>query len=120
VDRALAGWGAWRLGGGAPVLVADAGTALSLTRVDGDGRFAGGRLLAGVGLQLRSLHRATAALCSAARELEVSELPTPQLWITGGDADRLAPLLAAQGQRWRLHPQLVLEALATLRPEPGR
>ena len=156
VDRALAGWAAWRLGEGAPVLVADAGTALSLTRVDGDGRFAGGRLLAGVGLQLRSLHRATAALppCaspdradglahaawpaateaamavgvargaaaalwSAARELEESALPTPQLWITGGDAELLAPLLAAQGQRWRLHPQLVLDALATLRPEPG-
>lgn len=62
VDRALAAWGAWRCSGGAAVLVADAGTALSLTRVDGAGRFAGGRLLAGAGLQLRALGQGTAAL----------------------------------------------------------
>lgn len=62
VDRALAGWGAWRRSGGAPVLVADAGTALSLTRVDSQGRFGGGRLLAGAALQLRALGQGTAAL----------------------------------------------------------
>ena len=68
VDRALAGWGAWRRSGGAPVLVADAGTALSLTRVDGQGRFAGGRLLAGAGLQLRALGQGTVALPALAAE----------------------------------------------------
>jgi len=80
IDRALAGWGAWqrqqarlapqeRLGGGGQsdgpsgaVLVADAGTALSLTRVAGSGAFAGGRLLAGAGLQLAALAGATALL----------------------------------------------------------
>ena len=61
VDRALAGWEAWRRFA-APVLVADAGTVLSLTRVDAAGRFAGGRLLAGVGLQLRAMAAGTAAL----------------------------------------------------------
>jgi type III pantothenate kinase len=54
VDRALVGWRAWQLSQG-PVLVADAGTALSLTRVDGAGAFAGGRIQAGRGLQLRAL-----------------------------------------------------------------
>ncbi|MCP9849858.1 type III pantothenate kinase [Cyanobium sp. Morenito 9A2] len=66
IDRALAGWGAWRreqlLQPGAAVLVADAGTALSLTRVDGGGHFRGGRLMAGFGLQLRALAAGTAAL----------------------------------------------------------
>lgn len=62
VDRALAGWGAWRRSDGQPVLVADAGTALSLTRVGADGRFAGGRLMAGAGLQLQALGQGTAAL----------------------------------------------------------
>jgi type III pantothenate kinase len=66
IDRALAGWGAWRreqaLNPGASVLVADAGTALSLTRVDGGGHFRGGRLMAGFGLQLRALAAGTAAL----------------------------------------------------------
>ncbi|SBO44758.1 type III pantothenate kinase [Cyanobium sp. NIES-981] len=61
VDRALVAWEAWqdcRL----PVLVADAGTALSLTRVDGAGRFAGGRILAGAALQWRALASETAQL----------------------------------------------------------
>jgi type III pantothenate kinase len=61
VDRALAGWQAWQRSGG-PVLVADAGTALSLTWIDRQGRFAGGRLLAGAALQLRALHAGTQAL----------------------------------------------------------
>ena len=68
VDRALAGWGAWRRSGGRPVLVADAGTALSLTRVDGGGRFAGGRLLAGAGLQMRALGQGTAGLPTLAAD----------------------------------------------------
>lgn len=61
IDRALAGWLAWRRTGG-PVLVADAGTVLSLTWVDGDGHFRGGRLLAGAALQLRAMAQGTAAL----------------------------------------------------------
>ena len=69
VDRALAAWGAWRQSGGAAVLVADAGTALSLTRLDGAGRFAGGRLLAGAGLQLRALGQGTAALPALAADV---------------------------------------------------
>ncbi len=72
IDRALAGWGAWwreqALDPGASVLVADAGTALSLTRVDGDGHFRGGRLMAGFGLQLRALAAGTAALPAVSLE----------------------------------------------------
>ena len=61
IDRALAGWWGWRLVA-APVLVADAGTVLSFTRVDREGRFAGGRLLAGAALQLRAMAGGTAHL----------------------------------------------------------
>ena len=61
IDRALAGWWAARLAGG-PVLVADAGTVLSFTRVDAWGRFAGGRLMAGAALQLRAMGAGTQAL----------------------------------------------------------
>ncbi|MFM7652352.1 MAG: type III pantothenate kinase [Vulcanococcus sp.] len=61
IDRALAGWQAWRRQGSG-VLVADAGTCLSLTWIDGEGRFRGGRLSAGLALQLRSLSEATAQL----------------------------------------------------------
>ncbi|MFM7268853.1 MAG: type III pantothenate kinase [Cyanobium sp.] len=61
IDRALAGWLAWR-GTGQSVLVADAGTVLSLTWVDGGGAFRGGRLLAGAALQLRAMAAGTAQL----------------------------------------------------------
>lgn len=61
LDRALAGWQAHRLSGQAG-LVADAGTALSLTRITAEGCFAGGRLLAGAGLQLHAMAGATVAL----------------------------------------------------------
>lgn len=61
VDRALAGWGAWREEK-ETVLVADAGTVLSLTLVDGSGRFRGGRLLAGLALQLEAMANRTALL----------------------------------------------------------
>ena len=74
IDRALAAWGAWTRTAG-PVLVADAGTALTLTLVDADGRFRGGRILAGAGLQLRALHSGT-------RQLPLARLRQP---ITGDD-----------------------------------
>ena len=75
VDRALVGWRAWCLASG-PVLVADGGTALSLTLVTSDGRFRGGRLLAGAALQLRALAAETAGLPALDPPLD---LP-PELW----------------------------------------
>lgn len=156
LDRALAGWQAHRLSGQAG-LVADAGTALSLTRITAEGCFAGGRLLAGAGLQLHALAGATvalpllqlppqlpadgwprgteaamatgvlrglaAAIAQAAFEAE-GQGPGTILWITGGDGELLAPLveelLAASPIAVRRAPQLVLEALAALRPGPVR
>jgi len=67
IDRALAGWWGWRLVAG-PVLVADAGTVLSFTRVDREGQFAGGRLLAGAALQLRAMAGGTAHLPALAED----------------------------------------------------
>ena len=80
IDRALAGWWGWRLVA-APVLVADAGTVLSLTRVDREGGFAGGRLLAGAALQLRAMASGTAqlpALDASAVPADVVPPPWPQ------------------------------------------
>ena len=71
VDRALAGWGAWQEMGES-VLVVDAGTVLSLTRVDAGGTFRGGRLLAGLGLQLEAMATGTALLPNLLREPELA------------------------------------------------
>jgi type III pantothenate kinase len=164
VDRALVGWRAWQLSG-SPVLVADAGTALSLTRVDAVGQFVGGRLMAGAALQLRALAEGTAQLPQArvpkgtadgmpdemaaglwpietqaamgsgvlwgmagAIALAVQQMwaeqPDCQIWLTGGDGAQLEPLLAgwlgARSGRLQWAPDLALEALAALRPGPGR
>lgn len=61
IDRALALVGAARESGW-PVLVVDAGTALTLTGADPEGRLVGGAILPGFGLQLQSLSEKTAAL----------------------------------------------------------
>jgi len=140
IDRALAGWWAWRQQQGA-VLVADAGTSLSLTLVDEKGRFAGGRLSAGLALQLRSLHQGTAQLPltqpdaenlppwprETAAAMEVGCLQAMvgavnqameqledgcTLWLTGGDAQLLAPWL--NPSPLVVAPQLCLEALDQL------
>ena len=146
IDRALGGYEAWQRASGRPVLVADAGTALSLTRIDGSGRFAGGRLLAGAALQLQALGRSTrdlpvgvkpavgdgwphetaaamahgvldglAGALQRAAATALGEQPQLQLWLTGGDAEALLPLLQ-QGplaaQRWQLAHGLCLDGLA--------
>ncbi len=159
IDRALVGWGAWSRsagsGSGRAVLVADAGTALSLTLVDGAGQFRGGRLAAGVAMQLRALAAGTALLppvdpawwqgpipgpwplesreamvrgCLEAGAAAIAQawraacgpsrsgrsLGACQLWLTGGDGEVLAPLLADQGVPFTAAPNLALESLAAL------
>lgn len=140
IDRALAGWWAWRQQQG-PVLVVDAGTSLSLTLVDAQGAFAGGRLSAGLALQLRSLHQGTAQLpqtdgvdralppwpkeTAAAMEVGclqamVGAIKQAQqqleeectVWLTGGDTLRLTPWL--EPGRLVEAPNLCLEALDQL------
>ena len=146
IDRALVGWRAWQQQGSA-VLVADAGTALSLTRVSADGGFAGGLISAGVALQLRALtgstaqlpavnlagaemgeawpiyteaamaegcRRGVAAAIAQAWRQACRESPLTSLWLTGGDAPGLMPLLEEQQLKPVLAPDLVLEAMAAL------
>ncbi len=61
IDRALALWGAGETWGW-PVLVIDAGTALTLTGADPNRCLVGGAILPGVSLQLESLSQKTANL----------------------------------------------------------
>lgn len=61
IDRALAVWGAGKIWGW-PVLVIDAGTAMTFTGADGNRQLVGGAILPGLGLQLKSLGQRTAAL----------------------------------------------------------
>jgi type III pantothenate kinase len=80
VDRALAGWGAWEDVGDS-VLVVDAGTVMTLTRVDAGGTFRGGRLQAGLRLQLEAMAAGTALLPNLA------DSPPPSSTAGETDAD---------------------------------
>jgi len=67
VDRLLAAWFAWQDCGGA-ALVADCGTAFTLDLVSEDGRFLGGAIGAGLGLQQSALQEACPHLDAPKKE----------------------------------------------------
>ena len=127
IDRALAGWGAWRANQNrVGVLVVDAGTVLSLTRISADGSFSGGLLAAGYGLQLRAMSEATEGLTATSPLVldpkgqgpfpietqaamragvqqslvglirQAHEQSPWPIWLCGGDAPQLLPKLQEQ------------------------
>lgn len=76
VDRALAAFGAGEVYG-YPVLVIDAGTALTLTGVDAHKNLVGGAIIAGLRSQFTTLHQNTSALPN----ISIPEL-LPNRWAT--------------------------------------
>ena len=152
VDRALGAWMAWRcsqdrqLDCSRGLLLVDAGTVLSLSRVGPDGCFAGGQLLPGFRLQLKAMAEGTVGLPSL---LEQPSLDVPQemfptqtvaamqrgvlqamlatiavaqqhaqglLWICGGDAPLLQTHWTGATELLQLQGDLQLEALLDLAP----
>ena len=150
VDRALGAWMAWRcsqdrqLDCSRGLLLVDAGTVLSLSRVGPDGCFAGGQLLPGFRLQLKAMAEGTVGLPSL---LERPSLVVPQemfptqtvaamqrgvlqgmlatiavaqqhaqglLWICGGDAPLLQTHWTGATELLQLQGDLQLEALLDL------
>lgn len=107
IDRALAGWGAWRHGRSS-VLVADAGTVLSLTLVDRDGRFVGGRLQAGLALQLKAMARGTQALPPLGPEAvpgrNIWPQPTAEAMLQGVHLGLAAAIALAAAERRATDP----------------
>ena len=61
-DRIAAAVGAWSLYGGKPLLVVDAGTAVTYDAVSAEGHFLGGNIAPGMSMRLEALHRFTARL----------------------------------------------------------
>ena len=78
IDRALAVWGAIDTVG-SPVLVIDAGTALTFTGAAGD-RLVGGAILPGLGLQFHTLNQSTAALPDVSAATLAGQHPLPHRW----------------------------------------
>ena len=123
-DRIAAAVGAWVQQPGRPLLVVDAGTAITYDLVSPQGKFMGGNIAAGIGMRLKALHEHTdrlplvasdgdlpllgydtetairaGALQGAAYELEgyiaacEAEFPNLLVFLTGGDAERLATII---------------------------
>jgi type III pantothenate kinase len=136
-DRWAAMIGARSLVGARAVLVVVCGTATTIDFVDPGGAFAGGVILPGVGLMIRSLHEGTAALPDADGQyadhpqqtvdaivsgcqhalagavermyrMERASHPDTACLLSGGAAKALAPRLTIP---FRLHENLVLEGL---------
>jgi type III pantothenate kinase len=85
IDRALAVWGAGNKCH-FPCLVVDGGTALTFTGVSYDRTLVGGAILPGLGLQLQSLARHTAALPQVALGLSLPDrwaISTPEAIVSG-------------------------------------
>ncbi|WP_320663479.1 type III pantothenate kinase [Prochlorococcus sp. MIT 1223] len=74
IDRALAGWGAFKKAKELSIihtnglLIADAGTVLSITRISKKGEFIGGQLIAGLNLQLKAMAQCTNNLSYPSRK----------------------------------------------------
>ncbi len=64
MDRLAAAVGAWSMvpHDGTPILIVDAGTAITYDFVTGKGEFLGGNIAPGIGLRLQSLHEHTGVL----------------------------------------------------------
>ena len=61
-DRVAAACGAWKLSGGRPCVVIDAGTCITIDYLDASGTYRGGAILPGISMKFRSLHTFTAKL----------------------------------------------------------
>ncbi|KAF0812017.1 Type III pantothenate kinase [Andreprevotia sp. IGB-42] len=139
-DRWAAILGAHSLYPGQALVVASAGTALTIDALTADGTFLGGMILPGYRLMKASLAAGTARLpdaggnyhdfpastedaietgvltaLAASVEAALSRMlrraEEPLLLLAGGDATRIAPLLATPAQ---FEPDLVLRGLAAL------
>ncbi len=149
IDRALGAWGALKkakeMGMDADgLLVADAGTVLSLTRIKANGTFAGGQLVPGLQLQLDAMAKGTENLTNpgfkpsnpptfpfttadAMRRgslqaligtlIEAQRKAMMPLWICGGDAPILVKELKESSIDVIHHPNLVLEGMVNIQQQ---
>ncbi len=146
IDRGLAAWGALKRAEISPlnfqgILIADAGTVLSLTRLNANGEFAGGQLAPGLNLQLSLMAERTEALqYPGIEKVPTSKFPIQTneamqigsiqslvgmlieaqreaglpLWLCGGDASLLFDQFNNRNLPISLYPNLVLEGMVDL------
>ena len=143
IDRALASWSAFQKHSSLTnnekgLIVIDAGTILSVTKITNNGEFAGGQLISGFKLQLSSMGNGALNLETPANQiipkdtfqfdtekamlkgaingllgfiLQINEEAKLPLWLCGGDA----PIILSQLKKTNIdihhYPNLVLEGM---------
>ncbi len=143
IDRALVGWQAYTIAKtknlhNQGILIADAGTVLSITHITANGEFGGGQLIAGLQLQLTAMSRGTKnlnpvqhksipktlfpistedAMLKGSFESLLSTIKETQsttkmpLWLCGGDSTLIYDQLKNSNKNVFNAPDLGLEAL---------
>lgn len=147
IDRALAAWGAFQKSIQSSsmhpngLLIADAGTVLSLTRIQANGEFLGGQLVPGLALQLQSMTKGTKNLKHPSNKnypnepfpistegamlkgsiqsllgtiIEAKQIAGVPLWLCGGDAPIILKNLQKRNVEVFHQPNLVLEGMLYL------
>ncbi len=145
IDRALAAWGALKKAGEQiseyqGLLIADAGTVLSITKLEPSGQFGGGQLIPGLQLQLiamanagnnlrkyqnmgmrldskkfpfetsQAMHRGVFESLLGAVIQAKNDAKVP-LWLCGGDSHVLFNELKERKINAKLYPDLVMEGM---------
>tara|TARA_Y100001968_G_scaffold142721_1_gene130418 strand:+ start:2025 stop:2747 length:723 start_codon:yes stop_codon:yes gene_type:complete len=107
IDRALAAWGAFQKAKELSkmpengLLVADAGTIMSINRINANGKFLGGQLIPGLHLQLTAMSNGTEKLAYPSTELLPKDqfpLNTSEAMLQGSLQALIASLKVAQAQ----------------------
>ena len=143
IDRALASWSAFKKNSSLKskekdLIIIDAGTILSVTKITNKGEFAGGQLLSGLRLQLSSMangalnlelptiekipkdtfqHETNNAMikgsinCLTGLILQIFEESKLPIWLCGGDAPIILNELKNKDIHINHYPNLVLEGM---------
>ena len=147
IDRALAAWSAYKKQSSLKnknkdLIVIDAGTILSITKITKKGEFAGGQLISGLRLQLTSMangalnletpiikeipsdtfqYQTNNAMIRGSINgltgliLQVFEETKLPLWLCGGDAQIILDELKKKDIDINYHPNLVLEGMIDIK-----
>ena len=146
IDRALAAWSAYKKQSSfqknKDLIVIDAGTILSITKITKKGEFAGGQLISGLRLQLTSMangalnletpiikeipsdtfqYQTNNAMIRGSINgltgliLQVFEETKLPLWLCGGDAQIILDELKKKDIDINYHPNLVLEGMIDIK-----
>ncbi len=149
IDRALSAWSAFQkashLGINKDgVLIVDAGTIMSITKITNKGEFSGGQLMAGLKLQLSSMAKGALNLeepsvnlipkktfqyktedamikgsinCLVGAIAKAYEETNLTIWLCGGDSPIIYKELQDRSINVQYHPNLVLEGMVNISQE---